>query len=408
MDPNGGSNAAALGPTAGGSRRLGAGGSARRRALAGPGRSAAAARRLPRAARRRLRRDRPRRDRRRRVVDRAARRRGRRAARRAAEPRRLGRDRAAGRRSRRGPRSGSRWSESAERSMAEVGRVAALMGVFVLALAVQDRDGLRRMVGGVAAGIVLVGAVALLSRFHPAWFPDLEAPSFLPESQARLHYPLDYWNGLAAFTAIGIPLLLALATAARHPVARSLAAAAHSGARPGPVLHAFPRRRRRARGRARRAVRPPPPAPGAPRLRGAGRGRGRRPRRRGGPARGARRRTHDRRAAQGNEMLAMTIVVCAGVGADARLALALADRHGVGPRVAPAAAPPRGGPRRRRGGRNRARPRRGPAGPDLRRLGGLQGPRRARRRRRAVRQRGRERALPVLGDRPRRQRERAR
>jgi O-Antigen ligase len=121
---------------------------------------------------------------------------------------------------------GAAWSESAERSVAELARVAALLGVFALALAVQGREGLRRMVGGVAAGIALVGGVALMSRFQPSWFPELETPDFVPGTQSRLHYPLNYWNGLAAFVAIGLPLLLALATTARHLAARALAVAA--------------------------------------------------------------------------------------------------------------------------------------------------------------------------------------
>ncbi|HYC82799.1 MAG TPA: O-antigen ligase family protein, partial [Solirubrobacterales bacterium] len=39
-------------------------------------------------------------------------------------------------------------------------------------------------------------------------------------------YPLDYWNGLAALISIGLPLLLHLASEARHAVVRGLAAAA--------------------------------------------------------------------------------------------------------------------------------------------------------------------------------------
>ena len=121
---------------------------------------------------------------------------------------------------------GITWSESAERSAAELGRVGALLGVFALALSVQGSEGLRRMVGGVGAAIALVAGVALLSRLHPAWFPELEAPRYLPETQARLHYPLNYWNGLASFVAIGIPLLLALSTVARHTIFRVLSLAA--------------------------------------------------------------------------------------------------------------------------------------------------------------------------------------
>lgn len=121
---------------------------------------------------------------------------------------------------------GIAWSESAERSVAEVGRVAALLGVFTLAVCVQGRDGLERTVSGVAAAITTICAVALLSRLHPQWFPALEAPELMPIAQARLHYPINYWNGLAAFAAIGVPLLLAIATSGRSTLLRALALAA--------------------------------------------------------------------------------------------------------------------------------------------------------------------------------------
>ena len=116
--------------------------------------------------------------------------------------------------------------ESAERSAAEAGRMAAYLGVFALALAAQDRDGLRRTINAVAAAIVLVGLLALLSRLHPAWFPPNDAAQRLPEVGNRLNYPLQYWNGLAALIAIGIPLVLTAALRARHLVTQALAAAA--------------------------------------------------------------------------------------------------------------------------------------------------------------------------------------
>ncbi len=117
------------------------------------------------------------------------------------------------------------WSESAERSFAEAGRVAAYLGVLALALAAQRGDAVRRIAIGVAAAIATVAVLALLSRLHPEWFPVNEAAQVLPEGR-RLNYPLGYWNGLAALIAIGIPLVLWIAASARSIVARALAAAA--------------------------------------------------------------------------------------------------------------------------------------------------------------------------------------
>ncbi len=114
------------------------------------------------------------------------------------------------------------WSESAERSVGELGRVASLLGVFVLALAVQGPGALSRVLGGVASGIAVIGLVALLSRLQPLWFPALEVPKLVEGSAPRLHYPLNYWNGLAAFMAMGIPLLLAAGTYFRHLAVRAV------------------------------------------------------------------------------------------------------------------------------------------------------------------------------------------
>jgi O-antigen ligase len=119
------------------------------------------------------------------------------------------------------------WTESTERTSADVARIAGYLGVF--ALAVFGGGGVangRRMVAAVGSGIAFVTIVALLSRLHPAWFPDAgETARFLSSGRERLSYPLNYWNGLAALIAIGGPLLLQLATTARSLLARAAAAA---------------------------------------------------------------------------------------------------------------------------------------------------------------------------------------
>lgn len=118
---------------------------------------------------------------------------------------------------------GISWSESSERSMEEVGRVLIFAGVLALSLVAQDREVLRRTVRAVGSAIVAVGVLALLSRLEPSW---LSANEVLPGAEARLAYPLNYWNGLAALMALGIPLLLVLAADSRRLVTQALATAA--------------------------------------------------------------------------------------------------------------------------------------------------------------------------------------
>jgi len=118
------------------------------------------------------------------------------------------------------------WSESAERSTIELGRVATHLGVLVLAIALQQRAGARHTINGLASAIGLVTVLAVASRLHPQWFPVNDHLEFFGASSAnKLSYPLNYWNGLAAIAAIGVPLLLGVAIAARTLAGQALAAA---------------------------------------------------------------------------------------------------------------------------------------------------------------------------------------
>ena len=118
------------------------------------------------------------------------------------------------------------WTESVDRTWADTARVATYLGVFALALFLRGPRAARLTVGAVGAGIATVAVVGLLSRLHPAWFPEAaQTARFLSDSGERLAYPLNYWNALAALIAIGMPLLLEIATGARSVVLRGLAAA---------------------------------------------------------------------------------------------------------------------------------------------------------------------------------------
>jgi hypothetical protein len=123
----------------------------------------------------------------------------------------------------------STWSLSSGDSLQELSRVATYFAVLLLAIAIhRDREtAVRNTVHGVAAAVALVAGLALLSRLQPSVFPAAQVTGqFLPGAQNRLSWPLNYWNALAALIALGIPLVLAIATSARTLRAQAVAAAA--------------------------------------------------------------------------------------------------------------------------------------------------------------------------------------
>ncbi len=118
------------------------------------------------------------------------------------------------------------WTESIDRTSADLARVGGYLGIFALAVLSRGRGESQRVIGAVAAAIVLVAVVGLLSRLHPAWFSAATRTAGFVTDSERLSYPINYWNGLAGLIAIGLPLLLQLATGARSILTRALAAAA--------------------------------------------------------------------------------------------------------------------------------------------------------------------------------------
>lgn len=122
------------------------------------------------------------------------------------------------------------WAWSPELAFSEFTRAALYVGLFALAvLALRRRDG-GLVADGLAVGIVVVAVLALGQRCLPSLFPASEFDRFLPNAQTRLSYPLNYWNGLAIFVALGFPLLLRLAVGSRSAVVRAVALA------PAPAL----------------------------------------------------------------------------------------------------------------------------------------------------------------------------
>src|SRR5262249_2315242 len=118
------------------------------------------------------------------------------------------------------------WSENAESTVVELGRLVAYLGILVLAISLHGRTAVRHAINGLACAIGLITVLAVLSRLHPQAFPTVRYfHSLGPASPRKLGYPLNYWNGLAALVAIGVPLLLAVAVGARTVPARALAGA---------------------------------------------------------------------------------------------------------------------------------------------------------------------------------------
>ena len=121
---------------------------------------------------------------------------------------------------------GALWSQNSEHTITELTRLSTYVAILTLGVLAVRSNARSALLSGIAAAIVTVAGLALLSRLHPAWFPANETGEFLAGARSRLNYPLNYWNALAAFTAMGVPLILHFASSARRLAVRALAAAA--------------------------------------------------------------------------------------------------------------------------------------------------------------------------------------
>ena len=119
------------------------------------------------------------------------------------------------------------WAPAAETAVVELERVLVYLGVFAVALLAARRTAAIEWCDGLAVGIAAVAALALLSRCFPGLTSaDDQVIGALPASfPQRLTYPLGYWNGLAIFVALAVPLLLRAAVSDRHAILRAIAVA---------------------------------------------------------------------------------------------------------------------------------------------------------------------------------------
>lgn len=123
----------------------------------------------------------------------------------------------------------STWSLSSERSLQTLSLVATYLAVLLLGVSIhRERErAVRHTVSAIGAAVTVVAALALVSRVFPDLIPAAHATAaYLPGTQGRLGWPVNYWNGLGALVALGLPLLLAIATSARTLRAQAAAASA--------------------------------------------------------------------------------------------------------------------------------------------------------------------------------------
>lgn len=114
----------------------------------------------------------------------------------------------------------TQWAASAERAFSEGDRVALYLGVFALVVLASWRGSAAAWADGLALGIAATALLALFGRLFPAVLDTQQAETILTGAYARLSYPLGYWNGLAIFTALAVPLLLRAAVASRFALVR--------------------------------------------------------------------------------------------------------------------------------------------------------------------------------------------
>jgi hypothetical protein len=114
------------------------------------------------------------------------------------------------------------WAVSDEKAFLEFTRVLMYLGVLVLVALAVTRRTAASVADGIALGIVAITLLALTSRLFWGDVGPGAPPSFFPV-RSRLHYPVNYWNGLAMLAGLAFPLLLRAAVAQRPAVLRALA-----------------------------------------------------------------------------------------------------------------------------------------------------------------------------------------
>ncbi len=117
------------------------------------------------------------------------------------------------------------WAADAEGAYNVAAQAALYLGVFLLVALCAYRTVVGAWLEGLELGVVAIALLALASRLFPSLGLGQGGTSVLPALGTRLSYPLGYWNGLAIFAALAVPLLLRTALTSRTEVVRTGAVA---------------------------------------------------------------------------------------------------------------------------------------------------------------------------------------
>jgi SAM-dependent methyltransferase len=115
------------------------------------------------------------------------------------------------------------WTESDERTFAELARVLHYGGLLVLVWGALDRGTWTAAAAGLAFAAMLVSGLAVTSRLAPGAFPVNWTGRALHTD--RLSYPFNYWNAVGAWGAMSVAMALAWSAHARSLGARAAFAA---------------------------------------------------------------------------------------------------------------------------------------------------------------------------------------
>lgn len=117
------------------------------------------------------------------------------------------------------------WSSSSERTLTEIARVAAHLGVLGFVATALDRNSWRAAVAGATVGAVLICAYALATRLSPGFLGDTNAVAGFAGTR-RLSAPFNYWNAVGAWAGMTTVLCLGWAAHAARRFVRAAALAA--------------------------------------------------------------------------------------------------------------------------------------------------------------------------------------
>ncbi len=115
------------------------------------------------------------------------------------------------------------WTSDDERTLVEVARIGAHLGVVLLVATALGRETWQSAIAGATLAAAVVCCLALGSRLFPGTFGrDVVAQAF---GHNRLSYPFGYWNAVGAWAGMTTALCLAWSAHARRGATRGFALA---------------------------------------------------------------------------------------------------------------------------------------------------------------------------------------